>query len=82
MERVALLPHVGSATAETRLRMALVACENLLTALRGQRPPNLVNRRRSSGEPLDRGSFAIEIQEMVYPDVTGLSTQIHMTGNS
>ena len=61
MERVTLLPHMGSATAETRLRMALLACENLLTALRGQPPPNLVNRRRSSGEPLDRGSFAIEI---------------------
>jgi lactate dehydrogenase-like 2-hydroxyacid dehydrogenase len=34
---------VGSATAETRLRMALLAAENLLVALQGQRPPNLVN---------------------------------------
>jgi glyoxylate reductase len=43
MENVTLSPHVGSATAETRLRMALLASENLLAALRGERPPNLVN---------------------------------------
>jgi lactate dehydrogenase-like 2-hydroxyacid dehydrogenase len=40
---VTVSPHVGSATAETRLRMAMLASENLLTALRGERPPNLVN---------------------------------------
>ena len=43
MDDVTMLPHVGSATAETRLRMALLASENLLAALRGERPPNLVN---------------------------------------
>ena len=43
MDNVTLLPHVGSATAETRRRMAILASENLLAALRGQRPPNLVN---------------------------------------
>jgi glyoxylate reductase len=43
MDNVVLLPHVGSATAETRLRMALLASKNLLAALNGQRPPNLVN---------------------------------------
>jgi glyoxylate reductase len=43
MNNVTLLPHVGSATAETRLRMAELAAENLLTGLRGERPPNLVN---------------------------------------
>ena len=43
MENVVLLPHIGSATAETRLGMALLACVNLLAALNGQRPPNLVN---------------------------------------
>ena len=43
MDNVTLSPHVGSATAETRLRMALLASENLLAALRGERPPNLVN---------------------------------------
>ena len=43
MENVTLLPHVGSATAETRMRMAMLASTNLLAALRGERPPNLVN---------------------------------------
>lgn len=43
MDNVTMLPHVGSATAETRLRMAVLASENLLAALRGERPPNLVN---------------------------------------
>jgi glyoxylate reductase len=43
MDKVTLSPHVGSATAETRLRMALLACENLLAALHGERPPNLIN---------------------------------------
>lgn len=43
MENVVLLPHIGTATAETRLRMALLAAENLLAALAGRRPPNLVN---------------------------------------
>jgi glyoxylate reductase len=43
MKNVVLMPHVGSATAETRLRMALLAADNLLAALKGERPPNLVN---------------------------------------
>lgn len=43
MDNVTLLPHVGSATAETRMRMAMLASKNLLAALRGERPPNLVN---------------------------------------
>jgi glyoxylate reductase len=43
MDNVTLLPHIGSATAETRLRMAVLAADNLLAALRGDRPPNLVN---------------------------------------
>jgi glyoxylate reductase len=43
MDNVTLSPHVGSATAETRLRMAMLASKNLLAALRGERPPNLVN---------------------------------------
>jgi glyoxylate reductase len=43
MDNVTLSPHVGSATAETRLRMAMLASKNLLTALRGERPSNLVN---------------------------------------
>jgi glyoxylate reductase len=43
MPNVVLMPHVGSATGETRLKMAMLAAENLLAALAGHRPPNVVN---------------------------------------
>ncbi len=43
LNSVVLLPHAGSATQETRMKMAALAAENLLTALRGQRPPNCLN---------------------------------------
>jgi glyoxylate reductase len=43
MSNVVLMPHVGSATAETRFNMAMFAAENLLAALDGRRPHNVVN---------------------------------------
>ena len=43
LDNVVLLPHVGSATGETRLAMATLAAENLLAVLEGRRPPNAVN---------------------------------------
>jgi len=43
MPNVVVTPHMGTATGETRLAMAMMAAENLLAALAGQRPPNLVN---------------------------------------
>jgi glyoxylate reductase len=43
LENVVLLPHVGSATVETRTRMAVMAVENLLAGLRGDPPPNCLN---------------------------------------
>ncbi len=43
LDNVVLMPHVGSATAETRAKMAKLAAANLLAALEGRRPPNLVN---------------------------------------
>jgi glyoxylate reductase len=43
MDNVLLLPHIGSATAETREKMALVAVHNILAVLRGEKPPNLLN---------------------------------------
>jgi D-3-phosphoglycerate dehydrogenase len=43
MPNVVLAPHLGSATSETRLAMAMLAAENLLAALEGCRPPNPVN---------------------------------------
>ena len=43
LENVVLLPHIGSASVETRTRMAVMAAENLVAALRGEVPPNCVN---------------------------------------
>jgi len=43
LDNVILLPHVGSGTVETRMRMAGMAAENLITGLSGEVPPNLVN---------------------------------------
>ena len=43
LPNVVLTPHVGSATYETRLAMAMLAADNLLAVLEGCRPPNPVN---------------------------------------
>ena len=43
LENVVLVPHIGSASVATRTRMAVMAAENLLAALRGERPPHVVN---------------------------------------
>jgi glyoxylate reductase len=42
LDNVVLLPHIGSATYETRLRMAMTAARNLIQGLSGERPENLV----------------------------------------
>ena len=43
LENVVLLPHLGSATQETRNKMAEMAADNAIAALSGETPPNLVN---------------------------------------
>ncbi len=43
LNNVLLLPHVGSATIETRTAMAKLAAENLLEGLRGVLPRNCLN---------------------------------------
>ncbi len=43
LDNVVLLPHVGSATGQTRLAMATLTAENLLAVLEGRHPPNAVN---------------------------------------
>ncbi|MEB2626544.1 2-hydroxyacid dehydrogenase [Pseudomonas sp. YuFO8] len=45
MNNVVATPHMGSATHETREAMARCAVDNLLAALAGERPANLVNVR-------------------------------------
>ncbi|NWD78031.1 bifunctional glyoxylate/hydroxypyruvate reductase B [Pseudomonas gingeri] len=43
LNNVVATPHIGSATHETREAMARCAVDNLLAALAGERPENLVN---------------------------------------
>ena len=42
LPNVTLVPHLGTATIETRLGMGRVAMKNILAALRGETPPNLL----------------------------------------
>ncbi|HRU32989.1 MAG TPA: D-glycerate dehydrogenase [bacterium] len=42
-ENAVLLPHIASASVETRTKMATMAAENLLAVLAGRMPPNPVN---------------------------------------
>ncbi|PWF84019.1 D-glycerate dehydrogenase [Kocuria rosea] len=39
LDNVVLVPHLGSATVETRTAMAVLAAENVLAVLAGERPP-------------------------------------------
>jgi len=43
LDNVTLIPHLGTATVETRVAMGMTALDNLLAALDGRRPPHLLN---------------------------------------
>jgi glyoxylate reductase len=43
LKNVVLCPHVGSATHQTREKMAVMACRDLIAALSGERPANVVS---------------------------------------
>ena len=43
LENAVLTPHIASASFNTRRAMCMLAAENVVTALAGKRPPNLVN---------------------------------------
>lgn len=43
LENVVILPHIGSATNDTRGQMAVVAAKNAIAMLNRKRPPNIVN---------------------------------------
>jgi len=42
-ENAVVIPHLGSATVDTRLAMGMLAADNLFAALDGERPPTLIN---------------------------------------
>ncbi len=43
LDNVVLAPHIGSSTEATRKAMAMLAAQNLVAALAGATPPNLLN---------------------------------------
>ena len=44
LDNVVVVPHIGSASTATREKMATMVANNLVTALNGKIPPNLVNK--------------------------------------
>ena len=44
LSNAVLLPHLGSATLETRVRMGLICLANIAAVLEGRPAPNQVNR--------------------------------------
>jgi glyoxylate reductase len=44
LDNVIVQPHTGSGTFETRTKMAIMAAENLITGLKGEVPPNCINK--------------------------------------
>ena len=49
LDNVVLLPHLGSATEQTRAKMAVLAAKNIVDALEGRRPRSLVNPQAWTG---------------------------------
>jgi gluconate 2-dehydrogenase len=47
MPNVVTLPHIGSATYETRYKMAMMGAVNLVAGLQGEVPPNLIKVRQT-----------------------------------
>ena len=49
LQNVVLVPHIGSSTEAARRAMAMTAAKNLVAALSGAEPPNLVNAEALRG---------------------------------
>lgn len=44
MRNVCVLPHIGSATIETRAKMAVTAANNIVAVMQGKRMPQVINK--------------------------------------
>jgi glyoxylate reductase len=54
LPNVVLTPHLGSAVAELRERMANVVADNILAVIAGKRPPNIINPQVLDGRAARR----------------------------
>jgi len=52
LDNVILQPHSASATIETRTKMAIMAAENMIAGLKGEIPPNCVNKEVFQKRPI------------------------------
>jgi glyoxylate reductase len=43
LENAVVIPHLGSATVDTRIAMGMLAADNLVAGLEGRRPPTLID---------------------------------------
>jgi len=43
LDNIVIVPHIASASVATRTKMALMAVDNLLAGIKGERPPHIVN---------------------------------------
>ena len=57
LDNVTLVPHIGSATQDSRRKMAETAAVNLVNVLRGARPRSWLNPDAEKVRPLDRGKM-------------------------
>ena len=76
-DNVVLLPHIGSATVETRTAMADLAVANVLAVLAGNDPVTAVNRSRAEpvparcGRPVRRNSSRAFVRTVRGPGARG-----------
>ena len=49
LNNILIVPHIASASVATRTKMAMMAVDNLLAALKGERPPHVVNPEALAG---------------------------------
>ncbi|RLG02919.1 MAG: D-glycerate dehydrogenase, partial [Thaumarchaeota archaeon] len=53
LENVVLTPHIGSASYDTRSKMAELTASGIIKVLRGEKPENLFNPEVMKVRPLD-----------------------------
>ncbi|HIH98003.1 MAG TPA: D-glycerate dehydrogenase [Thermoplasmata archaeon] len=58
LDNVVLLPHLGSATEETRTRMGLIAAKDLVATLEGKKPANCLNPEVFEKQRNEDGGYA------------------------
>jgi glyoxylate reductase len=56
LENAVVIPHLGSATVDTRIAMGLLAADNLIAALEGREPPTLIDKKAWPGRARSRAA--------------------------